>query len=85
MWTYSYTLEQMGSFIQECRQSKGIRQDDFARRLGVSHTTLSNLECGKNTSTQTLQQALSHLGLKMVIVPKTATVTVADSGEERLG
>ena len=78
MWTNSYTLEQTGEFLSEVRRAKGKRQDDFARELGVSHTTLSNLEQGKNTSTKTLELALQRLGLRLVIVPKTADVSVTE-------
>ena len=78
MWTNSYTLEQTGEFLRDVRRSRGIRQDDFARRLGVSHTTLSNLEQGKNTSTKTLERALHLLGLRIVIVPKAAHVSVTE-------
>lgn len=78
MWTNSYSLEQTGNFIQEARRSKGISQQEFARMLGVSHTTLSNLEQGKNTSTQTLELALQLLGMRVVIVPKTARVLVTE-------
>lgn len=81
MWTNSYTLEQTGEFLRDVRRAQGIRQDDFARELGVSHTTLSNLEQGKNTSTKTLQLALQRLGLRVVIVPKTARVKVTESEE----
>ena len=80
MWTNSYSLEQTGEFLKEVRKSKGLRQQEFASRIGVSHTTLSNLEQGKNTSTQTLERALQQLGLRIVIVPKDASVTVDESG-----
>jgi len=80
MWTNSYSLEQTGEFLQEVRKSKGLRQQEFASRIGVSHTTLSNLEQGKNTSTQTLARALQQLGLRIVIVPKDASVTVDEGG-----
>ncbi|MBR2834237.1 MAG: helix-turn-helix transcriptional regulator [Coriobacteriales bacterium] len=78
MWTNSYSLEQLGSFIQEARKSQGMRQEEFAQKLGVSHTTLSNLEQGKNTSTKTLELALQLLGFRLVIVPKSATVRVTE-------
>ena len=79
MWTNSYTLEQLGEFIKECRKEQGYTQDEFARSLSVSHTTLSNLECGKNTSTETLQNALSLLGLRLIVAPRTAQVTVEEA------
>jgi HTH-type transcriptional regulator/antitoxin HipB len=78
MWTNSYTLEQTGEFLRDVRRARGIRQDEFARQLGVSHTTLSNLEKGKNTSTKTLERALQYLGLRVVIVPKGARVSVSE-------
>ncbi len=78
MWTNSYTLEQTGEFLREVRRARGIRQDEFARELGVSHTTLSNLEQGKNTSTKTLERALQLLGMRLVIVPKSADVSVTE-------
>lgn len=78
MWTNSYSMEQTGEFIQEARRAKGITQAAFAQDLGVSHTTLSNLEQGKNTSTHTLELALQRLGLRLVIVPKTAHVSVTE-------
>lgn len=80
MWTNSYSLEQTGEFLQEVRRAKGYRQQDFARKIGVSHTTLSNLEQGKNTSTKTLEHALQQLGLRLVIVPKDADVIVDEDG-----
>ena len=76
MWTNSYSLDQMGEFIQEARKAKGLRQDELAKMVGVSHATLSALEQGKNTSTATLQTVLQLLGFRMVIVPKGAKVRV---------
>ena len=81
MWTNSYTLEQTGEFLRDVRRARGKRQDVFARELGVSHTTLSNLEQGKNTSTKTLEHALQYLGLRLVIVPKDADVSVTEYGD----
>jgi transcriptional regulator with XRE-family HTH domain len=79
MWTNSYSLEQLGEFLQDVRKSQGITQLDFAKTIGVSHATLSNLEQGKNTSTETLQKALQYLGLRIVVAPKTADVTVNET------
>ena len=83
MWTNSYTLAQTGEFLAEVRRERGIRQADFARQLGISHTTLSNLEQGKNTSTKVLEAALRQLGMRVVIVPRTATVVVTELEEEQ--
>ena len=37
----------MKNRIEEIRKSKGIRQEDFARALGVSRQTISSLETGR--------------------------------------
>lgn len=78
MWTNAYSMEQLGEFLQDVRRDKGLRQDEFAEVLGVSHTTLSNLEQGKNTSTHTLEKALQFLGMRLVCIPKTASVEVRE-------
>ena len=33
--------------IEEIRQSRGIRQEEFAKALGVSRQTISSLETGR--------------------------------------
>lgn len=81
MWTNSYTLGQMGEFIAEARKERGITQAQFAEQLGVSHTTLSNLEQGKSVSSDTLQRALQMLDMRLVIAPKSADVTVVEHPE----
>lgn len=78
MWTNSYTLEQLGGFLQEARQARGITQEDFARRLGVSHTTLSNLEQGKSVASDTLQRAIQMLDMRLVVLPKSAEINVVE-------
>lgn len=37
----------MKNRIEEIRKGKGIRQEDFARALGVSRQTISSLETGR--------------------------------------
>ena len=37
----------MNNRIEEIRKQKGIRQEDFARALGVSRQTISSLETGR--------------------------------------
>ena len=37
----------MKNKIEEIRKEKGIRQEDFARILGVSRQTISSLETGR--------------------------------------
>jgi len=37
----------MQNRIEEIRKAKGIRQEDFAKQLGVSRQTISSLETGR--------------------------------------
>lgn len=37
----------MKNRIEQIRKERGIRQDDFARQLGVSRQTISSLETGR--------------------------------------
>lgn len=37
----------MKNKIEEIRKAKGIRQEDFAKALGVSRQTISSLETGR--------------------------------------
>ena len=37
----------MNNRIEEIRKAKGIRQEDFARAVGVSRQTISSLETGR--------------------------------------
>ncbi|MBR3779190.1 MAG: helix-turn-helix transcriptional regulator [Clostridia bacterium] len=37
----------MKNRMEEIRKDKGIRQEDFARALGVSRQTISSLETGR--------------------------------------
>jgi len=37
----------MKNRIEEIRKQKGIKQEDFAKKMGVSRQTISSLETGK--------------------------------------
>ena len=37
----------MKNRVEEIRQAKGIRQEDFAKAMGVSRQTISSLETGR--------------------------------------
>ena len=37
----------MKNKIEEIRKAKGIRQEDFAKSMGVSRQTISSLETGR--------------------------------------
>lgn len=81
MWTNSYTLKQLGEFIADARRAQGYTQMQFAELLKVSHATVSALEQGRSVSSKTLQAALQWLGMRMVIVPKSAIVKVTETDQ----
>ena len=78
MWRSVYSCEQLGELIQEARKAAGFKQQDFARRSRMSHTTLSNMEQGKSTSSRNIEKVLQMLGYKLVVVPKSADVIVME-------
>ena len=54
----------MNNRIEEIRKQKGIRQEDFARALGVSRQTISSLETGRyNPSIQLAYKIARYFGL----------------------
>ena len=44
----------MNNRIEEIRKERGIRQEDFARSMGVSRQTISSLENGRYNPSITL-------------------------------
>ena len=54
----------MKNRIEEIRKDKGIRQEDFARTLGVSRQTISSLETGRyNPSIQLAYKIARYFNL----------------------
>ncbi len=77
LWTNAWSSEDVGRHIAQLRKAKGLRQAEFAERLGVSRTTLSALENGKSVSFQLAVKAVSFLGSRFVIAPKSAQIRVS--------
>ena len=54
----------MKNRIESIRKEKGIRQEDFAKALGVSRQTISSLETGRyNPSIQLAYKIAKYFGL----------------------
>ena len=54
----------MRNRIEEIRKAKGIRQDDFAKALGVSRQTISSLETGRyNPSINLAYKIAKYFGM----------------------
>jgi HTH-type transcriptional regulator / antitoxin HipB len=78
MWTNAFSSEDIGKHIVELRRDRGLTQAAFAEQLGVSAPTVSRLEGGGSVSSRLLVRALSFLGSRLVIVPKSAAIEVRE-------
>ncbi|MDQ0070990.1 transcriptional regulator with XRE-family HTH domain [Variovorax boronicumulans] len=66
------SLEQLGKLVRNRRAQSRMRIDDAASLSGVSSDLLSRLENGKPVTADKLMRVLDSLGLRMLVVPKTA-------------
>lgn len=56
----------MKNRIEEIRKARGIRQEDFAKTMGVSRQTISSLETGRyNPSIFLAYKIARYFGLKI--------------------
>lgn len=56
----------MKNRIEEIRKERGIKQDDFAKAMGVSRQTISSLENGRyNPSIMLAYKIAKHFGLSI--------------------
>lgn len=78
-WTNAYSLKQVGDCLKKVRKERGYTQQEFAELIGVSHATLSSMENGSPVRSCHLERALQFLGLRVVIVPKSAQVAVCEN------
>ena len=54
----------MKNRIEEIRKAHGIRQDEFAKSMGVSRQTISSLENGRyNPSIELAYKIAKHFGM----------------------
>lgn len=56
----------MKNRVEEIRKEKGIRQEDFAKCMGVSRQTISSLETGRYNPSIFLAYKIAHY-FKMTI------------------
>ena len=56
----------MKNRIEQIRKDRGIRQEDFAKALGVSRQTISSLETGRyNPSIMLAHKVARYFGLQI--------------------
>ena len=52
--------DRMKNRIEEIRNNRGIRQDELAKRMGVSRQTISSLENGRYNPSILLAYKIAH-------------------------
>lgn len=78
MWRRVHDSAELGRAVADLRKAQGMKQEDLADWLDVDRTTIVRLESGAVGALHRLAEALSVLGADLVVVPRTAQVTVTE-------
>jgi UDP-N-acetylglucosamine 1-carboxyvinyltransferase len=82
----SNTNEQIGHFIAQIRQEKGLTQAEFARRLSTSQSAVNRIEHGhQNLSLETLGRISEVLNKQIISLSTGAINLKIDGGHELKG
>lgn len=66
----------LATVVQSVRTANGRTQTELATAIGSSRPTISRMERGLPTATDTLVDALTECGYELVVVPRGSLVTV---------
>jgi hypothetical protein len=69
----------LGQAVASCRQAGGSTQEQLAGRLRIHRTTLIDMEAGRGQALARAVEALGLLGFDLIVVPRTARVTVTEA------
>ena len=75
-WSHAHTTEQLGAALARARHDREWTQVQLADAVGVDRRTIIRMESGQHASTATMVRALSILGCELIVVPKSASITV---------
>lgn len=64
--------------VRSVRNAAGKTQSDVAQAVGSSRPTISRMERGLPTATDTLVDVLTQCGYEIVVVPRGSLVTVEE-------
>lgn len=65
MQTVTHYPAIVGGIIAQVRDRQGVRQEDLAKAMGITQTTLSRIETGQsNVSVEHLRLVAHHLGVR---------------------
>lgn len=76
LWFRARSPHALGTAVASARRARGLTQTELAGRTSSSRATVSRLERGGSTTTDTLLDALARCGYEVVVVPRDAKVTV---------
>lgn len=79
------SVSDIGRVVRAVRKSSGVRQDDVAGSVGVSHVFLRDLEHGKETAQiGRALQVLAELGIRMELeIPDEAFQRLQSDADKR--
>jgi transcriptional regulator with XRE-family HTH domain len=79
------TLPEIGSLLRDARKQARLSQEQLARPLGMSRTTISALESGRceEIGYAKLNALFDILGLEVTIHPRRSRPTIDDLRAER--
>lgn len=66
----SNDLHQLGRVLRQRRIDLGLTQEEISEALGISRTTVSNVENGNLGQAKTFVDVASSLGLDVLLVPR---------------
>lgn len=85
MWVRIKGGRSLGDALEQVRKDAGITQVALASRLGVTRTTVIDMEKARPAALRRLVDAFAMLGFDIVIVPRGARVQVDELAEPRHG
>jgi len=53
---------QLKEFIKNDRMDKGLKQEEYAKLIGIGRTTLTHIENGRIPSVDTINKLVNHFG-----------------------
>lgn len=77
-WRRVHEARGLGVAVAALRRAQGLTQQELSEWLGVDRSTVVRLEAGDAAQLRRLMDALSVLGADLVVVERTAQVTVTD-------
>lgn len=70
------SLSALADAVRSVRSASGRTQSELARAVGSSRPTISRMERGLPTATDTLVDALTECGYEIVVIPRGSLVTI---------